>query len=97
MTKKEELQDKFIEYLLSILTPECKTLYKAIKVDGFKQSISQLQEGEMYPREFVEWCIAHCDPHGGTEYWNEQEEIWVKATFEQIFEYWQSKVKNEKK
>ena len=57
----------------------------------------QISEEESYPREFVEWCIAHCDPHGGTEYWNEQDEVWVKATFEQIFEYWQSKVKNEKK
>ena len=55
MTQLEKKQDEFIKYLLSILTPECKTLYKAIKVDGFKQSISQLQEGEMYPREFVEW------------------------------------------
>jgi len=58
---------------------------------------SQISEEESYPREFVEWCIAHCDPHGGTEYWNEQDEVWVKATFEQIFDYWQSKVKNEKR
>ena len=68
-----------------------------VKWTVFESEISaleqQISEEESYPREFVEWCIAHCDPHGGTEYWNEQDEVWVKATFEQIFDYWQSKVK----
>jgi len=91
--------EKLKEYIEEIL--KYKFVIPMDMYDKFESEISaleqQISEEESYPREFVEWCIAHCDPHGGTEYWNEQDEVWVKATFEQIFEYWQSKVKNEKK
>ena len=99
MTKDKQIIAKLKEYIEEIL--KYKFVIPMDMYDKFESEISaleqQISEEESYPREFVEWCIAHCDPHGGTEYWNEQDEVWVKATFEQIFDYWQSKVKNEKR
>ena len=42
MTELEKTQEEFITYLLSILTPECKTIYKAIKIDYFICKIKSL-------------------------------------------------------
>ena len=61
---------------------------------------SQISEEESYPREFVEWV-------GVQELFFDHDNLWIfetdeygvvwKKTTTELFEYWQSKVKNEKR
>ena len=47
MTELEKTQEEFITYLLSILTPECKTIYKAMRRDREVRTVERrrLQTG----------------------------------------------------
>ena len=96
MTQKEKLQSE----LISTFTDEIgiSWLFSERQKELLKD-ISQLQEEEMYPREFVEWV-------GVQELFFDLDNLWIfetdeygvvwKKTTDELFEYWQSKVKNEK-
>ena len=64
----------------------------------------QISEEVSYPREFVEWfkyetIYWHCSIDGEIKYYEQEQGMLTNQieylTFHQIFEYWQSKVKNE--
>jgi hypothetical protein len=106
MTQREKLQAELIEklntkfkYFSSFKGTISSLTWDKInsEIEQLEQSISQLQEGECYPREFVEWCIANCDKSdtkNSLAYWNSKERVWIKSTIKQTFDYWQLKVKS---
>ena len=110
MTQKEKLQSELIDLLLELkdlyqcrTPPELGVILRG-KIKRLEQSISQLQVGECYPRDFVEWfkyetIYWHCSIDGEIKYYEQEQGMLTNQieylTFHQIFEYWQSKVKNE--
>jgi len=57
------------------------------------------QSEVIYPREFVEWYVVNCLVVGDhfCKRTFDYEDLKQWNTLEEVFEYWQSKVKNEKR
>ena len=94
LLQTDKLSAKFISRQFDKIGPLKK------KLTELEQSISQLQEGECYPREFVEWINWEDDRddfHFIKDYtmnlWLNADEDMLGYNTDELFDYWQSKVK----
>ena len=109
MTQKEKLQgeliekqSKYIAYLIAYPRTVFGKEKHDIEIRELEQSISQLQSEVSYPREFVEWINWEDDRdnfHYIKDYTTNKflncDENMKEYTTDELFDYWQSKVKNE--